>query len=140
MAAQEVDELAVRLVRLAGGHGDGPRLPVECYVYDEIEPREARGGQHLFVDGIAIEHTGACRRGGEHVEGVVAHDALVTRDRRQDRLAAAREAGELVGFDLPEGDPQIGRGHAPVEQQRHAACGVTDLDEVAGAGVVVGDS
>ena len=140
MTAQKADKLEVRLVDVAGGHGYGSGSAVEGHVDDEIEPRQARGGEHLVVDGVTFEHSGPRRRGGEHVESVVADDALVAGDRGQDRLAAAGEAGELMGLDLAEGDPQVGLGDAPVHQQRRAARGAADRHEVVGAGVVVRDA
>ena len=138
--AQKVDQLHVGLFRVAGGHGDRPGLAVEGHIDDEVEPRQPGGGEHLLVDRVALQDPRPCRGGGEHVEGVVADDGLVAGDRGQDRLAAAGEAGELVGLDLAEGDSQVGLGYAPVQKQRHAARGAADGHEVVGPGVVIGHS
>ena len=139
MATQVADELQVGLVGVAGGHGDGPALAVESHIDDEVEPRQSRGGEHLIVDRVALEDPRPRRRGGQHVQAMIADDALVAGDGGQDRLAAAGEAGELMGLDLAEGDPQVGFGHAPVHQERRAARCAADRHEVGGAGVVVGD-
>ena len=76
----------------------------------------------------------------QHGQRVVAQDRVVARDPRQDRLGAAREAGELVLLDLSQGDAQIGLPDPPVEEHLVAAARRADAHQVARPGIVVDDT
>ena len=121
-----------------GGHD--LLLTVQRHVHDELHVHRAGGADHVFVDGVALQHAGDRVGIGDGLVAVVLVDGGGVADAGQDALAPAGEAGEEVRLDEALADQQVAVHGDLVAEELGAAGQVAHLDEVVRLkGVVHGD-
>jgi len=126
----------VRRLDVAGGDRQRLQVAAQCDVDDEVEPREAGGGEHVLMDGVTVEDPGPRPGVAQVRERVVGEDTRLAGDRRKDGLPPAGEAGELVRLHLTEGDAQVCGRDKGVDEERSAGRRPAEVDEIGGPRVV----
>lgn len=119
-AAQVFAAAPVGLDAVAGEGGDGALFLVYDDVHDVGKPREPRGGLHVRIYGVAVQHSRAGEGAAYELPPVVAEHRSPVADAWQDALAPAGKAREEVRLYEALGHQQLRFRRQPVDDKRRA--------------------